>query len=201
MSYFEWGGTMSNQSTKQRIVETADQLFYQQGFELTSFAHIADALGISRGNFYHHFKTKDDILEAVIKRRLERTQSMLEHWVFEGESPTERIQSFINILQVNQSKIKRYGCPVGTLSIELAKLGHPSKDQANELFTLFRQWLTHQFHQLGHREQADEFALHLLMASQGVATLYNAFQDDVYLEQEVSRLTAWLNSLAVQVST
>lgn len=57
---------MPPQSTRNLIVEEADALFYESGFEATSFAEIAKAVGISRGNFYHHFKTKDDILDAVI---------------------------------------------------------------------------------------------------------------------------------------
>ena len=60
---------MPNQSTRESIVEAADRLFYQRGYDHTSFADIADDVEISRGNFYHHFKTKDDILAAVISRR------------------------------------------------------------------------------------------------------------------------------------
>lgn len=52
--------------------------FYESGFEATSFAEIAKAVGISRGNFYHHFKTKDDILDAVIARRTDLACSMLD---------------------------------------------------------------------------------------------------------------------------
>ena len=78
---------MSNKRTRDRIVEEADQLFYRQGFEHTSFAQIAEALGISRGNFYYHFKTKDEILDAVINHRLTRTHAMLEHWEIEGATP------------------------------------------------------------------------------------------------------------------
>jgi len=52
---------------RHRTPETpADRLFYEQGFEHTSFANIADAVNISHGNVYHHFKSKDDILDAVI---------------------------------------------------------------------------------------------------------------------------------------
>jgi AcrR family transcriptional regulator len=68
------------QGTRDRIVEAADQLFYQQGFEPTSFADIAGKVGISRGNFYYHFKTKDEILDAVINLRLSNTEQMLDHW-------------------------------------------------------------------------------------------------------------------------
>ena len=63
--------------TRDKIIDMADNLFYQQGFENTSFADIANKVGISRGNFYHHFKSKDSILDAVIKRRLANTEKML----------------------------------------------------------------------------------------------------------------------------
>lgn len=192
---------MANKLTKDRIVDKADQLFYEQGFEHTSFAQIAEALGISRGNFYYHFKTKDEILDAVISHRLVRTHSMLENWELEGDTPTDRIRSFINILVVNRAKIKRYGCPVGTLCTELAKLEHPAKGQANELFTLFRTWIRRQFEQLGHSDDADELAMHLLAFSQGVATLSSAFQDEKFIYSEVSRMNDWLASLTTGTDT
>ena len=43
---------MRDGTTREQIVAAADRLFYQQGFEHTSFSHIADAVRISRGNFY-----------------------------------------------------------------------------------------------------------------------------------------------------
>lgn len=186
---------MSNKQTKDQIVDAADQLFYEQGYEHTSFSQIAEAVGISRGNFYYHFKSKDEILDAVINLRLSRTGSMLNGWEFEGATPADRIRYFINILVMNRAKIKRYGCPVGTLFTELAKLDHPSKGNANELFMLFRNWLRRQFEQLGHGEEADELAMHLLAASQGIATLASAFQDEDFIRSEVSRLNGWLASL------
>ncbi len=106
---------MSEQTTRNHIVEAADELFYRQGYEHTSFSDIADIVRISRGNFYYHFKTKDEILDAVIKARLAATQSMLERWEIEGKHPADRIRSFIHILVANRADIVRYGCPVGTL--------------------------------------------------------------------------------------
>ena len=192
---------MANKLTRDRIVDKADQLLYEQGFEHTSFAQIAEALGISRGNFYYHFKTKDEILDSVIGHRLVRTNSMLESWELEGETPMDRIRSFINILVMNRAKIKHYGCPVGTLCSELSKLAHPEREHANELFTLFRTWLRRQFEQLGHSDGADELAMHLLAFSQGIATLSSAFQDEKFIYNEVSRLNEWLASLTVATNT
>src|SRR5215475_8320915 len=98
---------MRDQTTRDHIVQAADQLFYRQGYEHTSFSDIADVVQISRGNFYYHFKSKDEILDAVIDARLANTRRVLERWEIEGKEPANRIKSFIHILLVNRADIKR----------------------------------------------------------------------------------------------
>jgi AcrR family transcriptional regulator len=186
---------MPASSTRNLIVEKADALFYEGGFEATSFAHIAAAVGISRGNFYHHFKTKDDILDAVITRRIERTQAMLDGWQADGDGPRERILSFIYMLIANRAKIMAFGCPVGTLCSELAKLDHVAQDRAAEIFGLFRYWLTGQFQALGAGDGAEALALHLLVWSQGIAVMATAFRDESFIRSEVAGIEHWLATL------
>lgn len=184
------------QTTRDQIVAAADRLFYQRGYEHTSFADIAGVVKISRGNFYYHFRTKDEILDAVIEARLAATRRMLESWEIEGRGPADRIRSFIHILIANRGDIKRYGCPVGTLCSELGKLGHPSQGEANRLFALFRTWLRRQFVLLGREADSDALAMHLLARSQGVATLASAFHDEKFIRQEVEQMCRWLNACA-----
>jgi TetR/AcrR family transcriptional regulator, transcriptional repressor for nem operon len=183
---------MTDKTTRDHIVEAADQLFYRQGFQHTSFSDIADAVRISRGNFYYYFKSKDEILDAVIGMRVADTRKMLEQWEIDGKQPADRIRNFIHILIENRADIKRYGCPVGTLSAELEKLNHASKAGANDLFTLFRNWLRKQFTLLGRKSDADALAMHLLARSQGVAMLANAFHNEKFIKQEVKQMYDWL---------
>lgn len=185
---------MSERGTREEIVEAADGLFYRHGYDHTSFADIAAAVRISRGNFYYHFRTKDEILDAVIERRLTDTRAMLAQWEIAGDTPSARLRSFIDMLIANRTDIKRYGCPVGTLCTELAKLGHAARDDAKALFTLFRVWLRRQFELLGRKAEADELAMHLLMRSQGVATLATAFQDEAFIRHEVRQMHVWLDA-------
>jgi TetR/AcrR family transcriptional regulator, transcriptional repressor for nem operon len=187
---------MGDTTTRAQIVEAADLLFYRQGYAHTSFSDIADVVRISRGNFYFHFKSKDEILDAVIERRLADTGRMLGRWEADGEGPQDRIRSFIHILIANRSDISRYGCPVGTLCTELAKLDHASQAGANELFAMFRAWLRQQFTLLGRAADADALAMHLLARSQGVATLASAFHDETFIRHEVGQLCAWLDACA-----
>ncbi len=187
---------MSEKTTREHIVEAADRLFYRQGYEHTSFADIAGVVRISRGNFYYHFKTKDEILDAVIDARLTDTRAMIAGWEDGGDTPEARIRGFIHMLIDNRADITRFGCPVGTLATELAKLNHGARDEANALFTLFRTWLRKQFRAMGRSADADALAMHLLARSQGVATLANAFGDEKFIRREVKQMDDWLRSVA-----
>lgn len=186
---------MASTATRDLIVERADTLFYEGGFAATSFADIAASVGISRGNFYHHFKTKDAILDAVISRRIARTRHMLDEWQAQGAAPRERIGAFAHMLIANRSRIMAYGCPVGTLCSELAKLDHSAGHRAAEIFGLFRDWLAGQFRALGMGAQAEALAMHLLVWSQGVAVMAAALNDEAFIHREVAGIVQWLDNL------
>jgi AcrR family transcriptional regulator len=191
---------MDAEATREHIVRAADELFYKQGFQHTSFADIAHEVGISRGNFYYHFKSKDEILAAVIDARIAERHRMLRQWEAEQDTPAGRIRCYINIVITNGADIENYGCPVGTLTTELSKLGHGSLESATAIFTLFRSWLGEQFAALGRAEDADELAMHVLAASQGIAVMSNAYSDREFVRREVGRLTAWVDAQAAQAA-
>ncbi|KRK39489.1 TetR/AcrR family transcriptional regulator [Loigolactobacillus bifermentans] len=58
------------EATKQLLIETADRLFGQHGFENLSVEDITAASGVAKGTFYHHFKSKSDIIPAIIQSHL-----------------------------------------------------------------------------------------------------------------------------------
>lgn len=185
---------MPRAATRDIIIEKSDTLFYQSGFEATSFADIAATIGISRGNFYHHFKSKDEILDAVISRRIQKTGEMLDEWEAGSDDPRRRLLSFIHMLIDNRASIMAYGCPVGTLCAELAKLDHAAQLRAADVMGLFREWLVRQFRSLGAGERSDALALHLLTWSQGVAVMATALRDESYILHEVEGIECWLDA-------
>lgn len=183
------------QIIRQRIVEAANDLFYKQGYDHTSFTDIADAAGIARGNFYYYFKTKDDILAAVIHDRVENIRAMLVSWDADIPDPRNRLKRYVAILTNMQGEISQYGCPVGSLCTELAKLEHIHYSEATEMFAVFRDWLETQIRLLGHDEDAPMLALHLLARGQGVSMVTNAFRDDTFLKREAAAIEEWIDAL------
>ena len=66
------------EETINRILDTAYRLFLERGYEYTSIQDIINNLGgLSKGAIYHHFKSKEDILEAVTNRMTEQSNRML----------------------------------------------------------------------------------------------------------------------------
>ena len=70
---------MDRGNTKQEILDVALELFSVQGFEATSIAQIAGAVGIRKASLYSHFENKQAILVAIVKEVLER---YAEHSIF-----------------------------------------------------------------------------------------------------------------------
>ncbi|RTZ60117.1 MAG: TetR/AcrR family transcriptional regulator [Gammaproteobacteria bacterium] len=187
---------MLNKAEKNRnqIVNAASKLFYRQGYEYTSFTDIASESGIPRGNFYYYFKTKEDILDAVIGTRKDNFRKLLDSWNTEFATPLERLHRSLNMLKNSESEVIRYGCPMGTLNTELGKADHPHRDDARAMFDLFRDWLVEQFQALG-RDDADQLAMHLLARTQGITVIAHTYRDPEFIHREAERLHQWLDSL------
>ena len=60
---------------KNEILDAAAVLFMKKGFDNTSTNDILDAVGIARGTLYHHFKSKEEVMDALIDRQMEQILS------------------------------------------------------------------------------------------------------------------------------
>ena len=50
------------------LVDLAQRLFLERGYERTTVNDVIDAAGVSKGAFYHHFRAKEELLEAIAER-------------------------------------------------------------------------------------------------------------------------------------
>lgn len=183
------------EAIRKKIIETADALFYQQGFAQTSFTDISDALGMSKGNFYYYFKTKDEILNAVINKRSEEIQQDLAQWDEAEPEPRMRLKRYIMMLTDYQDRIEKHGCPIGTICTELSKMHHENLHNASELMEVYRVWLEKQFVLLGYKEKARILSLQVLSRGQGIALITNTYSDKSFLQYEANETINWIDSL------
>src|SRR3989449_9909501 len=103
-----------------RLIETATKLAYGRGFRETSLADLAAAARVPVGNVYYYFKTKEELDEAVVERRLEEFREARAEWD-RLSTPKERLLAFVGSVEANREQLARGGCQFGGLCSDLHK--------------------------------------------------------------------------------
>jgi AcrR family transcriptional regulator len=186
-------GKSANPDKRARLRDAAVELAYRQGFRKTTIADIAEESGVPIGNIYYYFKTKEDVGDTILDRRLSQFYQ-LRDYAETLESPKARIQLFIDVTLNNRTQVAERGCPMGSLCAELLKDGGVLAGKSNALFAEPMAWIAGQFKCLG-RTDHDALALQLMASLQGVSLLAQSFRDPRLIETESARLSAWVQGV------
>jgi TetR/AcrR family transcriptional repressor of nem operon len=107
--------------TRDRLIGVAMRLFHEKGYGSTSIQDILQEAGVHAGSLYHAFPTKQEILLAVLERYRDGLYPMLLTPAWDGiADPIERI--FALLARYRAALVSTdcsYGCPIGSLALEL----------------------------------------------------------------------------------
>lgn len=90
---------LKSMETKARIFNAAKQILQKQGYEELSIKNICDEAGVSNGSFYHHFKTKDDLLSYYIEEQPGINPDLLDLPADEEEARNTIIYVYLNYVR------------------------------------------------------------------------------------------------------
>ena len=179
---------------RERLVEAARLVLYQQGIERTTLADIAQVADVPAGNVYYYFKTKDDLVQAAVDAHAQDIRAMLESFD-RHRTPTARLKAMVRALTDQRESAARYGCPQGTLCSELDKRDDELAGFAGQLMQIPIDWAEQQFRALGRRDARD-LAVALIAAYQGISLLTNTLRDPDLMTREARRLERWIDTLS-----
>ena len=179
---------------RERLIASAAELVNRYGVESPTLAEIAEDAGVPPGNLYYYFKTKDELIEAVVESRTAEVRGLLDS-LDRRRTPAARLKGLAHNWVEAGDLVAEQGCPLGTLSVDLNNHGDGLEREAAQLYSGLIDWAEDQFRELGCREARDN-ALTLLSGVQGAAVLSNAFRDREIMVSQVRRLERWIDSLA-----
>ncbi len=81
---------------RSEIVAIAAELFAAKGYASTTVREIADAAGILSGSLYHHFDSKESMIEALLRDFLERIDAQYRDVLSAGEPPVETLRALVH---------------------------------------------------------------------------------------------------------
>jgi TetR/AcrR family transcriptional regulator, transcriptional repressor for nem operon len=181
---------------RERLVAGAGELLHRKGVGATTLADIAQAAAVPAGNVYYYFKTKDDLVRAVIDAQTDQVDAMLAS--FDAlPQPAERLKALVRRWEQMREVVARYGCPFGTLASELDRRDDGLDVAAAGPIQHILEWAEIQIRQMGQRD-ARGLATALFAGVQGGALLASALRDPDLMSGQVRRLERWIDALAAK---
>ena len=137
--------TREGRQTREAILEAATGLMHLKGYQATTLDDVLRESGVGKGNFYYHFKSKEDlgyaILDQVVSVFLERT---LDPCFSETSTPRlTQIRCFLDrVLEAQRERNCVGGCVLGNLAAELSDVHEGFRERLSGVFKAWRERLT-----------------------------------------------------------
>ena len=179
---------------RERLIQAADKLIYEQTFHTTTLADIAKLAEVPLGNVYYYFKTKEAIMDAVLQKRAQEWRSLFQQWEQMGDIK-ERLSALLQYNATQSETLARFGCTMGSLCQELGKQGGILSNAAAKLMADILKWIENQFQEMGKGERSASLATYFLSGIQGMNLLTLTFKEPQYMERQSKTLQDWLQTV------
>ncbi|HEY4240648.1 MAG TPA: TetR/AcrR family transcriptional regulator [Kofleriaceae bacterium] len=123
-------------TARERLLRTADQLFYREGVHTVGIDRILEASGVAKATLYSAFGSKDELVRAYLEGRAERLQGAVTARVDAAATPRERILAVFDAFDARLSEGRYFGCPFVRACAETPA----ETDAAREVATAHRAW-------------------------------------------------------------
>jgi len=198
--------TRGGKSTREAIVDAAMRLMHVHGYHQTSLDDVLRESGVGKGNFYYHFRSKEElgfaILDQIVVTFVERT---LEPCFSDpGDAPMAQIRCFLDrVVQAQRDRQCRGGCAMGNLASELSDVHEGFRKRLASVFTTWHARLAAALAEAKRRGQVgaacdpDAGARFLVASLEGAILLTKLSKDIGVMEQCVGELKRYLATYEV----
>jgi TetR/AcrR family transcriptional regulator, transcriptional repressor for nem operon len=189
------------QKTQQKIIQTAFDLFHKQGIHATSVDEILAKSKTGKSQFYHYFKSKDDVIHAVVKGFCEKLCNKEIPLQWNITTWDELKNWFEFFIQCQKSMGCARGCPMGLIGYELTEGQEAIRKDISHAFDVTKEPLIKFFSALKTKGKlkasADPQALaeFCYLVMQGGLIVSKIQKDTAGFEHSVRHLLSYLKSL------
>jgi len=188
-------------TTRDRIILAAVELFYSQGYEATGMAQILKKSRANSGSFYFFFKSKEQLLDAVLDWYLANLEPIILRPVHAAtQDPIDRI--FVLLDGYRQKIVMTdftFTCPIGRLALEInparRKIHHKIAANFGGWTAAVRQWLDEAADRFPAGTDFDQLAQFVLTVMEGGVVQARAHRSIVPFDSSVQQLRHHLDHL------
>lgn len=184
MVYFVPKLTDKAKRTRERILESASRTFYQHGYNATGLDKVIKAAGITKGNFYYYFPSKEALgVETLRWQRMKATEQVGFDKPLNGASPFQHLLDLLGQMkQVVSSGDPGFpirGCYFGNFTLELSSASEPVRKELDVIFNAIRT----RFRELIAMAQSEGEVNPALNPSDAATTVLSLFEGAIILSK------------------
>lgn len=131
--------TRKNSNAREKIVEAASDLFFEQGYQATTIDHVIDRSRVSRPTLYNHFKTKEELCVEYLKERRRIDLSDLKEAMRKEKTAKGRFLTAARMTDHNLSSSAFRGCRYFNMISEVPDCKSPIAQEARVYVDGFRE--------------------------------------------------------------
>ncbi|MCB1382832.1 MAG: TetR/AcrR family transcriptional regulator [Notoacmeibacter sp.] len=171
-------------TARDRIVDSANALFYGEGIRAVSVDAIAEKAGLTKKTLYYHFKSKDELVAEYLASRDQPNLRLYETWFKAGgDSLADRTEAIFRAVARSARHPKWKGCGFLRTAAELANLpGHPAMTIGAAHKKRFEGWLAQRY-QEGGLNHAPALARQVVLLLDGAFSTMLVHRDPAYAEE------------------
>lgn len=151
---------------RERILETAQRLFYRDGFRAVGIDTIIAEAGVAKMSLYRHFPSKDDLIVAYLEESNQQFWGWLEGATADAGDPADRLVAMVEAIETLSTSPACLGCTFQGTAAEFPDRDHPGHQVALAHKEAVRDRFTELAHQAGLRDP-DQLANQLLLLTDG----------------------------------
>ncbi len=173
---------------KERLVRAAAERFHRDGLKGPSIADIARDADVAVGNVFYYFRTKDELIRAVVDHWIGRIHSAMDSLLPE-EPPERRLEAFLDNSAARADVYATTGCPLIALARDLRQSGDALSPLAIDVIRPQIDWIDRMFRAMGIRNKEKHSAAPgILAALQGSLQMAFALGDADIIHATVEEL-------------
>ncbi len=185
---------MKTTNAREKLIAAAQELMLSKGYPATTVDQICEAAGVSKGSFYHFFKTKEDLGLAVIDAFQTRNDQLAADGPQAGiEDPRERALELVDHLIASAAEMWGGGCLLGGFALDLADTSPVLREAVSERFRRVAAGLAEGMEPLAAEggvsgaPSAAELAEQFIVVVEGALILAKAHKDWNYVTRALDR--------------
>ena len=173
----------ASEPTRERIIQAANALFYNEGIRRVSVDEVAAKAGLTKRTLYYHFRSKDDLVAAYLAARDQPNLALFRTWFGDaGGGVPAKVEAIFRNLARSARHPKWKGCGFLRTSAELANLpGHPAIKIGAAHKKKFEDWLRVTFAAEGVADPL-QLARQILLLLDGSFAVVLLHRDASYME-------------------